>query len=339
MLGAAGVAFDTVGPGATGTGSAATPLSWTHTTGAGANAILVGVNLNDSSDHTMTATCNGTGMTSLGLVDVNGATTVTGYVGYIQLFLATTSVVASSGNAIVVTCSGTPDYSVNGGSLSFSGYTGHGTAAVNHAAVTVTVASNTSGNVIAGFFTAGNTITQAGAPATGRFLENYEGNSAYDTGNSAGATAPATGSSVTITWATSAGTNCAIAVEMQGAAGGGGVSGGATVTASVLASPAAFPAPTVTAGGGGSVTVTPVKLAAPAAFPAPTVVTPGATVTPAVLAAPATFPAPSVVTASYITGLAGGATGYFADQNGQPRLVWGDAAWALCGNAGRWTLR
>lgn len=38
----------------------------------------------------------------------------------------------------------------------------------------------------------------------------------------------------------------------------------------------------------------------------------------------------------YITGLAGGGTGYFADNNGNPRLVLGDAAWALPGNAGRW---
>jgi len=38
-----------------------------------------------------------------------------------------------------------------------------------------------------------------------------------------------------------------------------------------------------------------------------------------------------------ITGTAGGANGYFTDQYGTPRLVWGDAAWALCGNVGRWT--
>ena len=38
-----------------------------------------------------------------------------------------------------------------------------------------------------------------------------------------------------------------------------------------------------------------------------------------------------------ITGLAGGATGYFTDQNGSPRLAWGDAAWALTGNVGRWS--
>jgi Protein of unknown function (DUF4038)/Putative collagen-binding domain of a collagenase len=38
----------------------------------------------------------------------------------------------------------------------------------------------------------------------------------------------------------------------------------------------------------------------------------------------------------YITGLAGGGTGYFADNNGNPRMVLGDAPWQLPGNAGRW---
>jgi hypothetical protein len=40
---------------------------------------------------------------------------------------------------------------------------------------------------------------------------------------------------------------------------------------------------------------------------------------------------------AYITGLAGGGTGYFVDGNGQPRLVWGDAAWGLPGGVGRWS--
>jgi hypothetical protein len=39
---------------------------------------------------------------------------------------------------------------------------------------------------------------------------------------------------------------------------------------------------------------------------------------------------------SYITGLGGTGAGYFADQNGRPRMVVGDAAWAWPGNAGRW---
>lgn len=38
-----------------------------------------------------------------------------------------------------------------------------------------------------------------------------------------------------------------------------------------------------------------------------------------------------------ITGLAGTGAGYFVDGNGNPRMVLGDAVWALPGNAGRWS--
>lgn len=41
--------------------------------------------------------------------------------------------------------------------------------------------------------------------------------------------------------------------------------------------------------------------------------------------------------ARYITGITGtGALSWFTDQSGSPLLVWGDAAWAWPGNAGRW---
>lgn len=43
------------------------------------------------------------------------------------------------------------------------------------------------------------------------------------------------------------------------------------------------------------------------------------------------------MTASYIVGKAGTGTGqYFVDNNGAPKMILGDAAWALPGNAGRW---
>ena len=43
---------------------------------------------------------------------------------------------------------------------------------------------------------------------------------------------------------------------------------------------------------------------------------------------------------AYITGIvgaSGGNPGYFTDNAGKPKLVWGDALWALCGNVGRWS--
>jgi Meckel syndrome type 1 protein len=53
-------------------------------------------------------------------------------------------------------------------------------------------------------------------------------------------------------------------------------------------------------------------------------------------AAQAVAAAPPPALYRYITGLGGSGAGYFVDNTGAPRLVWGDAVWALCGNAGRW---
>jgi hypothetical protein len=62
--------------------------------------------------------------------------------------------------------------------------------------------------------------------------------------------------------------------------------------------------------------------------------------TAAAQAAGATLTAAGSLTATQgplvITGLAGGGTGYFADQNGSPRFLLGDNPWGLIPNAGRW---
>jgi hypothetical protein len=219
-----GIAFDAVGPSGSGTGVSSTgtttTLSWTHTCGAGANVILAAVNMDDGSDEVLTVTCNGTAMTSLGLIDTGGGTTVpeASFEAYLQLFIATgASVNASAGNAIVATSSGAlPNGTdMNGGSLSFSGYTGHGTPVLHSGAATVVIPANTSGSIIAGFLSSQTAITQAGGIATGRFLENFS-STTFNLGNTAAATAPATGSSVTITWTGSGGSLVSIGVEMQG---------------------------------------------------------------------------------------------------------------------------
>jgi hypothetical protein len=48
-------------------------------------------------------------------------------------------------------------------------------------------------------------------------------------------------------------------------------------------------------------------------------------------------PPPAPLGRPVITSLAGGGNGWFTDQYGQPRLVWGDAAWGLPGGVGRWS--
>ena len=221
------VAFDAVGPSSSGAGiGSSTALSWTHTVTSGVTspAVLVGVNLDTGgSGMTMTVTCAGTGMTSLGAIDTNGNTT--GFSnGYVQLFLATAGItVGGGGNAIAVTVTGGTPTCLVGGSLSFSGYTGYGTIghvgtqAGNGSTAPVTVAATTSGNIVAGFLAAGATLA---CPATSRFLNNFEGASTpNDTGDAGGATTASTGSAVTLTFTTTSTSYAGIAVEMQGAAG------------------------------------------------------------------------------------------------------------------------
>src|SRR5689334_917479 len=51
------------------------------------------------------------------------------------------------------------------------------------------------------------------------------------------------------------------------------------------------------------------------------------------------FPLPAAAPSApaVIAGLAGGGTGWFADQYGHPVLVIGDEPWGLVGGAGRWS--
>jgi Protein of unknown function (DUF4038) len=191
------VAFDAVGPSGAGTGNVGqTTLTWTHAAATGGVTILVGCALDAPSDgaFTMTCTCDGASMTSLGRVESDAQTA-----GFLQVWSISGR---SSGNhTILVTASGgTPD-DLSGGSISFSGAGGLGTAVTASGTSTTAsaaVASNTNGNLIAGFVGVGDTIVSSGN--TSRFIQNNRGGAGDAVGNAAGSTAPATGSSVTISW-------------------------------------------------------------------------------------------------------------------------------------------
>lgn len=200
------VAFDAVGPSSAGTGNgAASTLSWTHTIGAGVTNgyVLAGVAVTDANDalpSPTTVTCGGTAMTSLGKVHSNNSN-----VGYIQVFGLATG--ASTGaKTIAVTVAGSVPNGIEGGSISFSGVnqtTPVGTPATAFGAgtpLTAATAGSTSGNLVAGFGTAGNGITSATAPSTSRYINNSNANN-NAAGSAAGATSPATGSAVTMAWA------------------------------------------------------------------------------------------------------------------------------------------
>lgn len=134
----AGVAFDAVGPSASGTKSTAGnstwttfTLSWTHVCGASANGLVVGAGYIGAAGApdiaTLSVTAGGTGMTSVGSVNADN----TSGQGLIQLFKLPSC--TSSSLAIVVTAtyvSGTKDATdtIFGGSVSFTGVSGFGTA-------------------------------------------------------------------------------------------------------------------------------------------------------------------------------------------------------------------
>jgi hypothetical protein len=214
------VAYDAVGPGATGTGvQGPASLSWSHTVTGSNIAVLAGVAVDGSPDTmTCTATCNGTSMTSLGKVHSGGSTA-----GYLEVF-GIAAVTAGSASLVATASSAPAD--LNGGSLSFTGVspgTPFGTAASasgNSGTASAATAGSTSGNMVAGFAIEGTGITSATAPSTSRFIENYRGIAGNAAGNSAGATSPSTGSAVTMAWAVTSDFWAALAVEVL--AGGAG---------------------------------------------------------------------------------------------------------------------
>jgi hypothetical protein len=217
------VTFDAVGPagGAGATSSSSTTLSWTHTVGAGvsaSNVVLVFVNVDGSSTAGLTCavTYAGAAMTSLHAAET---TTAGADQGYIQGF--SKSGVATGAATVTVTVSGGTPADINAGSLSFDGVTGLGTAVVANADSTpsITVSTATANGMVAGAIAAGGSITGVSGAATSRFIRNTS--TTWSTGAIGGATAPGTGSNVTLTWADSSSTSdCLVAVEVQGAVTG-----------------------------------------------------------------------------------------------------------------------
>lgn len=201
------VAFDAVGPSASGAIGAASPLTWTHTAAAGA-AVLVGVTLdNASSSWTCAATYGGTPMTLLKAQAADNGSSGFGYlfgIANVPGGASTVSVSFTGGTTDVITA----------GSMSF---TGAGTTVA--AAFGTPVASAGTGNasltasIGSSSLFAGHLATGAGAaatPTTG--TDHYEisvGSSGW-CGSSNGTTSN-TGS---IAWSNGSSTYAAIGVEV-----------------------------------------------------------------------------------------------------------------------------
>lgn len=213
------VAYDSVGPvGGGGAGhTGISNLTWTHTTIAASTYVIVAASPdNVPTTDTTTCTLDGNSMTSLGsIASGSGGTT-----GYLQAWYLT-GIAAGAHSIIVAYNSAAAD--CTGGSVAYSGATGLGTFYTSATSATgsdcsIADSSNTNGNIILGFCAAGSAITQAsGTGVNGRFLNNLQGGAGDSTGNIAGADAPATGSSVTITWPCPSTVGATAAIEVQGA--------------------------------------------------------------------------------------------------------------------------
>jgi hypothetical protein len=155
------VTFDALFPGATGANIAlngASPLTWTHTCGATANLLLVGISVDNVTHAAANAavTYNGVAMTEIDFWNSGGASATAGFGSCWEL------VNPPTGSAHTVSVSFSAGDSVGGGSLSFIGYGSLGpvtTADSNQTIVstgTGNVPTTTSGNICVCFLVDGS---------------------------------------------------------------------------------------------------------------------------------------------------------------------------------------
>jgi hypothetical protein len=207
------VAFDAVGPSATGQQSAgSTNLSWTHSCVAANTVLIVAATCDVGADggFSLSATVDGSAMTSIsGPVHTNNST-----VGFLNAWWA--NVAASGNHSVVVTAAGGTPTDMDGGSISLSGASGIGTPATpttgNSTAPSITVGSTTSGNMVVAVCGDGSALTTSGG-STSRFTGGTGGGAGA--GFCAGETASSTGSPVTLAWTAATDFWAVIAVEVQ----------------------------------------------------------------------------------------------------------------------------
>lgn len=308
-------AFSAVGPSSSGASSGTSPLTFNVTCAAGDTVLLAGVSCDAATDTSMTlsATYNGVAMTSVLVRHSNDQTA-----GFLQVFQLD-SPPSGSHNVIVTESGGSGLGGLNGGGISCNGsvtVSAAQSAAGSGTAPSLTFTGSAAGNVVVAFATCGSAMTPSGS-FTSRFNDNA-GTGQAAAGYAAGSTA-AGGGSVTASWTSASDWWAVIAVEVQGLPPAG------------VGEPAAWtrpwPPPMTAAFG-------PVM-----PFSQPQAFSVDAAPQLAVNAGVATVTAAAVSPwmSKFITGLAGSGAGYFTDNTGAPRMVLGDAVWALCGNVGRWS--
>jgi hypothetical protein len=226
------LALDAIGPSAAGqTATNPANATWSHTVTGTQTALLVWVGVGQASGSDATKnitgiTYNGVAMTLALVVHTNNSTS-----GYLAVYKLTNP--ATGAHNVVVTFNTAPSH-CEAGSIDWSGAdqtTPFGTPVSgfgDNALATAAMASNTSGNQICFGVCSGNfTGTNPTSPATKRIQANFSTSSA---GGCFGvATIPATGSSVTCSWAITSDFWALIAIEVKAAAGGASLTLGLVV--------------------------------------------------------------------------------------------------------------
>ena len=227
------VAFDAVGPSASGVSStASTTLAWSHTV-SGTNTLLLaafGVGATGNNDTGFTVSSVTYGAAAMTLVSSHESGNAA--FGYLAVYK---KIGAATGTATITVTMNAAPTSLSGGSMSFNGAdqtTGVGSPFTNFSTTggpTVNATTNTNGNIIAGMAVNGSAFGTATAPSTSRWI-NASGLTNNSADNSAGATSPATGSSVTMAWTSTNDFWAAIALEVLSAAAGAVTGGKQSIT-------------------------------------------------------------------------------------------------------------
>jgi len=320
------VAFDAVGPaGGAGANATTSPMTWTHPGAASVTDVIVFATYDIATDtgKTMSATYGGTSMTSLGVWHTGGGTA-----GFLQMW-ALSGTIAGAGATPPATGSQTVSITftsgasgVQGGSISF---TQGGAVTAAQATVSAGSAANPSGTFtgsIVGNILVGALGSGSGATQTGSFTSRVNcvpSSGAAGAGFCRAGTLASPGGTATDSFTMVADFSAIAIVEVQGLPPAG------------LGEPTSWtrpwPAPMTQAFGPNQPWSLPQKFS----IDPPPALTVNAEV--AVVGAVTE----DVNNSLFITDLHS-RTGisYFVDQQGNPRFLMGDAAWALPGNAGRW---
>jgi hypothetical protein len=261
------LAFDAVGPSSAGAAATSAAPSWSHTV-TGTNTLLLAAVVCDTDSTTITAiTYGGTAMTPLTAGSGNYIHANNASAGWVAVYKLAG---APAGTATVsVTLSASSVWEA--GSLSFNGAdtvtplgTPQNAEGTSLSQPTMSFTPTTSGRIIAAFLGCGNFINSATSPLTSRWINNQGGSNAG--GMSAGATAPSTGSAVTVAWSITADFWGIQAVEvlpgtgtsaLAGLAAGTGAAQPVTMTSNVMTSGPRYATATSDLGGNYGLWATP----------------------------------------------------------------------------------